>query len=84
MLDFFVQRKRLVVSVIVFIIIMILIVVNKPSAIFIETEDGYKLRDFGIGWDKKTIFPLWLVCIWLAIIIYLAVCFYFSHYYNSL
>jgi len=84
MFQFLVQRKRLIISIVIFLIIIILIITNKPSAIFIETDTGYKLRDFGIGWDKKTIFPLWLVCIWLSIIIYLVVCFYFSHYYNSL
>jgi uncharacterized membrane protein YozB (DUF420 family) len=82
--DYIIQHKNPLLATIAFIIIFILIYVNKPSAIFIETENGYQLREFGIGYEKKTIFPLWIVSIWIAIIVYFLIYFFFSNYYSSL
>lgn len=82
-LNFIHQRKRLLTSIVIFICIFILIYINKPSCIFQETENGYILRDFGIGYNKKTIFPLWLVSCWLAVIVYLFVSIYYSEYFTS-
>jgi hypothetical protein len=43
---------------------------------FLYNEDG-SLREFGVGYSSKTILPIWIVAIIIAILSYLAV-FYFT------
>jgi hypothetical protein len=45
----------------------------KPA--FIYNEDG-TFKDFGVGYKKKTVLPIWLIVIFLAVISYLAVLYY--------
>jgi hypothetical protein len=51
------------------------IVMTKPS--FLYNKDG-SIREFGIGYKNKTIFPIWLLSIILGIISYLFVMFYLA------
>ena len=44
---------------------------------FLYNRDG-SIRDFGIGYKNKTIFPIWLLSIVLGIVCYLAVNFYIT------
>jgi uncharacterized membrane protein YozB (DUF420 family) len=60
-------------SIGIFIILFFLIYFLKPSFLF--EKDG-SIRSFGIGNYKKTIVPIWLFSIILAILCYLAVLFY--------
>ena len=53
-------------SIIVYIIFIISIIYIKPSMIF--TKDG-KIRSFGLN-NTNTIYPLWLVTGFIAIICY--------------
>lgn len=52
----------------------------KPEIIFNTDEDN--LRQFGVGYKEKTIFPLWLVSIILAIFSYFIVCYIYHLKYN--
>ena len=45
----------------------------KPAAVF---DEYGKYRQFGLGYKKFTVFPIWLVTIILAILSYLAVSWY--------
>lgn len=45
----------------------------KPSLLY-TPEGGF--RQFGVGYKQKTVVPIWLVAILLAILCYLAVLFY--------
>ena len=60
-------------SVILFIILFGLIVMMKPR--FLYNRDG-SIREFGIGYKNKTIFPIWLFSIILGILSYLFIMFY--------
>ena len=42
----------------------------KPALLY--TKDG-AFRQFGVGYKQKTVVPIWLVAIFLAILCYLAV-----------
>lgn len=64
----FINKNKVVISIIIFIIIFALIIITKPNCFF--KKDG-SLRIFGLGRRNKTIFPLWLFSITLGIIIYL-------------
>jgi len=72
----FVRKNITLVSIILFLIIFISNVAIKPSCFY--KKDG-SLREFGIGYKNKTIFPLWLFSIILGILIYLCVLYYIVH-----
>jgi hypothetical protein len=64
------------VSIILFIIIFGIIQWIKPS--FLYHSNG-SIREFGIGYKNKTIFPLWLLSILLGIISYLGVLYFITY-----
>ena len=59
--------NHLGISILLFIFVFGLIVWIQPS--FIYNKDG-SLRQFGVGYRNKTVFPLWLVVLILAILCY--------------
>jgi hypothetical protein len=63
-------KNRLSVSIIIFIIIFSAIHYMKPALIYNE-HGGF--RQFGIGYKQKTVIPIWIVSIILAIMCYLMV-----------
>ena len=71
----FIRNNVTLVSIILFVIIFGGIQMIKPY--FLYNRDG-SIRDFGIGYRNKTIFPIWLLSIVLGIICYLAVNFYIT------
>jgi hypothetical protein len=58
------------VTIVVFIFIYLSIVYTEPNIIY--TSDGL-LRQFGLGQSKKTIIPLWLASISIAILTYVGI-----------
>ena len=64
------RRNMMTVSVVLFLSIFIIVNMSKPS--FLYEKDG-SIRHFGLGFRKKTIIPVWLISIVLAILCYLAV-----------
>lgn len=69
----FIQDNKTVVSIVIFIAIFATIQFWKP--LFLYDTDG-SIRQFGIGYRNKTIFPIWLLAIVLGILTYLGVSFY--------
>ncbi len=57
-------------AILLYVIVFMLVQYMNPS--FIYNEDG-SLREFGIGYSSKTVFPIWLVAIILGILSYLTV-----------
>jgi hypothetical protein len=72
----YVRRHITIISILIFIITYSLLMVTKPSIIY--NKDG-SLRQFGIGFKKKTILPAWLISILLAIFSYFGVLYYISY-----
>ena len=67
-------RKHIVsISVVLFVLIFLAISYSKPN--FLYNKDG-PLRDFGLGYRNKTVIPMWLLVIVLAILTYLGVMYY--------
>ncbi len=56
--------NHLTISILMFIVCFAIIHLIKPSIMY--NPDG-SLRQFGIGYRKKTVVPLWLVVILLSI-----------------
>ena len=63
-------------SIILFFVLYTIIVMCKSSLIY--NNDG-SLREFGLGQSRKTIIPVWLVSILLAITSYLGIMFYITY-----
>ena len=61
----FIQNNLVAISISVFITTYTIIVLIKPH--FLYNKDG-SLREFGVGFKKKTVVPIWLVSILLGII----------------
>ena len=70
MMQRFVRHNKITVAIIIYLCLFALLNVLKPA--FLYNIDG-SLREFGIGLRKKTIIPVWLLSVFLAIVSYLAV-----------
>ena len=71
----FIRNNITAVSIILFIIIFCIVQVIKPN--FIYNDDG-SLKQFGLGVRQKTVIPIWLVTMILAIFSYLFVLYYLA------
>ena len=69
----YLKDNQTLVAIILFIVIFILIQICKPN--FLYNKDG-SVREFGIGYKNKTIFPIWLLSIILGVLSYLGVIYY--------
>ena len=63
-------ENRLVSAIVIFLIIFSIVHWLKPPLIYNE-HGGF--RQFGIGYKQKTVIPIWVVSIILAVFCYLAV-----------
>jgi hypothetical protein len=71
-----VRENATLVSILVFLTLFGLIQFLKPN--FLYNADG-SIREFGIGYNNKTILPIWLLSIVLGILSYLIVMYYLAH-----
>ena len=72
----FIRDNITSVSIGLFVIIFASIQLLKPS--FLYYKNG-SIREFGIGYQNKTILPIWLLSIVLGILCYLIVMYYIAH-----
>lgn len=66
----FLRKNTLVLSILLFLIIFSIVNYFKPGLMYNEYGE---IRPFGLGYSHKTIIPVWLFAIILAILSYLAV-----------
>lgn len=71
------QEYKLHFAIILFLFVFTLIQFFKPP--FLYDTDG-SLKPFGLGYKRKTIFPIWLFSIYLGIICYLFVLVVFKYF----
>ena len=71
----YIKENITLVAVIIFIILFGIIQIIKPICFY--NKDG-SIREFGIGYKNKTIFPIWLLSLVLGILCYLLVLFYIN------
>jgi hypothetical protein len=69
----FVYQNKLYISIVLFLAIFMIVHISKPSLIY--DRDG-AFRPFGLGYSHKTVIPMWVAAIVLAILSYLAVSVY--------
>jgi len=61
----FAKNQTLLLSVVLFLLVFYLVNYLKPR--FLYNTNG-SIRQFGIGYKNKTIFPIWIMAICLAIL----------------
>jgi hypothetical protein len=66
----FLHIHKLTISIILFVLLFGSIHWLQPSLIY--NEDG-GFRPFGVGYKHKTVIPMWVTAIILAIFVYMAV-----------
>ena len=69
----FVRKHLVSFATLLFVGLYVLIIKLKPG--FLYNHDG-TLRTFGVGYKNKTVIPVWLLAIALAIISYLGILYY--------
>jgi hypothetical protein len=67
----YIRGHKTTVAILIFLILFTIFHLLKPG--FAYTEDG-GFRQFGLGYKNKTVIPVWIVAIILAIFSYLLVC----------
>ncbi len=72
----FIRRNATSVAIFVFVVLFCIVQTVEPA--FLYNRDG-SLREFGLGSYNKTIIPLWLVSLILAIFSYLFVLYYLTY-----
>ena len=72
----FIRRNITSVSIIIFVVIFAAIQYLQPA--FLYNKDG-SIREFGIGKKNKTIIPIWLISLVIAILSYLFVLSYLAY-----
>jgi len=70
-----IRHNKIASAILIYILLFALINVLKPA--FMYNPDG-SLKEFGVGYRKKTIIPVWLISIFLAILAYFSVVYYVS------
>lgn len=69
----FVRKHLVSFATLLFVTMYVVIIKLKPG--FLYKNDG-SLRTFGVGYKNKTVIPVWLAAIALAIISYLSILYY--------
>jgi hypothetical protein len=69
----FVRANKLNFSILLFVALFSLLHYFKPAIVY-TPEGGF--RQFGVGYKQKTVLPIWLLAIFMAILSYIAVMYY--------
>jgi len=69
----FVRNHKLNIAIFLFLILFSWVHLLKPGLLY--NQDG-SFREFGVGYKNKTVFPIWIVAVILAIFSYLVVLYY--------
>ena len=75
MFRLFIRQNITSVSIVLFVVLFIMVQLMKPSIIY--NKDG-SIRQFGLASRKKTVLPIWLITIFLAILCYLFILYYLT------
>jgi hypothetical protein len=77
MFNQYISRDALsIIAVFIFLILFGIINAFRPSIIY---NKDLSFRRFGIGYKNKTVIPIWLMSIVLAILVYVAVTYLFEY-----
>ena len=72
----FIRYHKLSIAILLFLLLFSFVHVTKPGFLY-NKEGGF--RPFGLGYRHKTVVPIWIIAIILAILSYLAVLYYLAY-----
>jgi len=72
----FIQRNKASIAIVLFLIFFSLFHYMKPN--FAYGPDG-EFREFGVGYKNKTVLPVWIIAIVLAVLSYLSILAYLRY-----
>ena len=72
----YIRSNITTIAIIIYVLLYTIIIMLKPAIIY--NKDG-SLREFGLGYKKKTVIPVWLLAICLAILSYFSVLYYLTY-----
>ena len=72
-----IRRNKVNISIILFLVVFSFIHYLKPNIMY--NYDG-SFRQFGVGYKHKTVTPIWVFSIILAILCYILVSYYIMDY----
>lgn len=72
----FIRYNKLSVAILLFLLVFSTIHMTKPVLLY--NEDG-GFRPFGVGYRHKTVIPIWIISIIVAIFSYMAVMYYLAY-----
>ena len=72
----FIRKHINSIAILIFLLLFFSLNFCKPS--FLYNEDG-SFREFGIGYSKKTVIPIWLIAIIFGIFSYLGVLYFLTY-----
>lgn len=75
MFQLYIKKHITTSAIVLFLLIIYIIHYFKPQLIY-NQDDTFK--SFGLGYRNKTVVPMWLICIVIAIISYISVHYYLS------
>ena len=75
MLRKFIQNNINLTTIVLFLVFFIILIITKPGFIF---DKNGRPREFGLGYKNKTVIPIWLAIIIIAIFSYLIVLYYLN------
>jgi len=73
----FVRYNKISIAILMFLFIFSIIHYLKPGLLYTK-EGGF--REFGVGYRNKTVIPIWIVSIILAILCYFSVNLYLQQF----
>ena len=73
----FIRYNKISIAILMFLVIFSIIHYLKPGLLYTK-EGGF--REFGVGYRNKTVIPIWLVSIILAILCYFSVNLYLQRF----
>ena len=77
MFNQYISREALsIIAVFIFLIFFGIINAFRPSIIY---NKDLSFRRFGIGYKNKTVIPIWLMTVMLAILVYVLVTYLFEY-----
>ena len=77
MFNQYISREALsIIAVFIFLILFGIINAFRPSVIY---NKDLSFRRFGIGYKNKTVIPIWMLSIVLAILVYVLVTYLFEY-----
>tara|TARA_B100001287_G_C22649298_1_gene514359 strand:+ start:1183 stop:1431 length:249 start_codon:yes stop_codon:yes gene_type:complete len=72
----FIQQQKLSTAILLYLMIMGILIYTKPSFLF-NVDDS--IKQFGIGYQSKTVLPLSIMAILTAILSYIIVLYYLNY-----